>query len=63
MAAHEKGDKRHEVPAHRKFGYFMDEYLAAAGIHDDGKGPLYRSAIGKTGVLTDKLMTGLTPTA
>jgi integrase/recombinase XerD len=30
--------------------------LAAAGIRDDGKTPLFRSAIGKTGVLTDKPM-------
>ena len=34
----------------------IDEYLAAAGIRDEGKGPLFRSAIGKTGTLTDKPM-------
>ena len=49
---HEKGGKRHEMPAHHKLEAFIDEYLAAAGIRDDGKGPLFRSAIGKTGVLT-----------
>src|SRR6202040_1397102 len=32
------------------------EYLVAAGIRKDGKTPLFRSAIGKTGVLTDKPM-------
>ena len=46
MAAHEKGDKRHEAPADHKFEHFIDEHNAAAGIRDHGKGPLYRSAIG-----------------
>jgi integrase len=53
---HEKGGKRHEMPAHHKLEAFIDEYLAAAGIREDGKIPLFRSAIGKTGVLTDKPM-------
>jgi site-specific recombinase XerD len=53
---HEKGGKRHEMPAHHKLEQFLDEYLAAAGIREDGKGPLFRSAAGKTGVLTDKPM-------
>jgi site-specific recombinase XerC len=47
---HEKGGKRHEMPAHHKLEAFLDEYLAAAGIRDDGKGPLFRTARGKTGV-------------
>jgi site-specific recombinase XerC len=45
---HEKGGKRHEMPAHHKLEAFIDEYLAAAGIREDGKPPLFRSAIGKT---------------
>jgi site-specific recombinase XerC len=53
---HEKGGKRHEMPAHHKLEAFIDEYLAAAGIREDGKSPLFRSAIGKTDVLTDKSM-------
>jgi len=53
---HEKGGKRHEMPAHHKLEQFLDEYLAAAGIREDGKTPLFRSAAGKTGVLTDKPM-------
>jgi hypothetical protein len=32
------------------------EYISAAGIRGDGKTPLFRSAIGKTGFLTDKPM-------
>ena len=53
---HEKGGKRHEMPAHHKLEQFLDEYLAAAGIREDGKTPLFRSAVGKTGLLTDKPM-------
>jgi site-specific recombinase XerD len=53
---HEKGGKRHEMPAHHKLEQFIDEYMAAAGIREDGKTPLFRSAIGKTGALTDKPM-------
>ena len=49
---HEKGGKRHEMPAHHKLEAYIDEYLAAAGIREDGKTPLFRSAIGRTGVLT-----------
>ena len=49
---HEKGGKRHEMPAHHKLETYIVEYLLAAGIRDDGKGPLFRSAIGKTGMLT-----------
>src|SRR5215208_4993046 len=33
---HEKGGKRHEMPAHHKLEAFIDEYLAAAGIRNDG---------------------------
>jgi site-specific recombinase XerD len=53
---YEKGGKRHEMPAHHKLEAFIDEYLAAAGIRDDGKGPLFRTARGRTGALTGELM-------
>lgn len=49
---HEKGGKRHDMPAHHKLEEFLDAYLTAAGVSEDGRGPLFRSAIGKTGVLT-----------
>jgi hypothetical protein len=39
-AMYEKSGKRHEMPAHLKLEAFIDEYLAAAGIRDDGRGPL-----------------------
>jgi integrase/recombinase XerD len=51
---HEKGGKRHEMPAHHKLEAFLDEYLSAAGIRNAGKSPLFRSAAGKTGMLTGR---------
>lgn len=53
---HEKGGKRHEVPAHHNAADYVDAYLAAAGIAEDRKTPLFRSADGKTGRLTDRPM-------
>jgi site-specific recombinase XerD len=53
---HEKGGKRHEMPAHHKLEAFIDEYLAAAGIREDAKGPLFRTARGKTGELNGEPM-------
>jgi integrase len=50
------GGKRHEMPAHHKLEQFLDEYLDAAGIREDGKAPLFRSALGRTGILTDRPM-------
>jgi site-specific recombinase XerD len=52
----EKGGKRHEMPAHHKIEQFVDEYLAAAAIGDHDKTPLFRSAAGRTGILTDRPM-------
>ena len=40
---HEKGGKRHEVPAHHNAENYLDSYLEAAGIGDDRKGWLFRS--------------------
>ena len=53
---HEKGGKRHEMPAHHKLEAFLDEYLRAAGIGADDKSPLFRSARGRTGELTAESM-------
>jgi site-specific recombinase XerD len=52
----EKGGKRHEMPAHHKLEQFIDEYLDAAGIADQDRTPLFRSAAGRTGLLTDRPM-------
>jgi integrase/recombinase XerD len=40
---HEKGSKRHEVPAHHNAADYMDAYLAAAGIAEAKKSPLFRT--------------------
>ena len=40
---HEKGGKRHEVPAHHNAEDYLDAYIAAAGIGADRKTPLFRS--------------------
>jgi integrase/recombinase XerD len=44
---HEKGGKFHEVPVHHTAEEYLDAYIAAGGISDDRKGPLFRSAVGK----------------
>ena len=56
LRLHEKGGKRHEMPAHHKLEQFLDEYLDAAGIGDQDKTPLFRSTSGRTGILTDRPM-------
>ena len=53
---HEKGGKRHEMPAHHTLEAYLDAYIKAAGVGDDGKAPLFRSAAGRTGALTEKPM-------
>jgi len=40
---HEKGGKQHAVPCHHNAEAYLDEYLAAAGIRDEKKSPLFRS--------------------
>ena len=52
----EKGGKRHEMPAHHKLETFLDEYIKAAGLGDEGKSPLFRSAVRRTGTLTATAM-------
>ena len=53
---HEKGGKLHEMPAHHNLEAYLDAYIGAAGIGDTNKSPLFRSAIGRTDVLTDDAM-------
>jgi integrase/recombinase XerD len=40
---HEKGGKRHEVPAHHNAEAYLDAYIEAAGIGQAKKTPLFRS--------------------
>jgi integrase/recombinase XerD len=53
---HEKGGKEHEVPCHHNLETYLDEYIATAGIAHDRNGPLFRTAAGKTGELTQNKM-------
>jgi integrase/recombinase XerD len=53
---HEKGGKFHEVPVHHNAEAYLDAYLAAAGITGGRKTPLFRSAVGRSGFLTDQRM-------
>jgi site-specific recombinase XerD len=53
---HEKGGKRHEMPAHHTLEAYLDAYIDAAGIRGDGKSPLFRCAVGRTGTLTSTMM-------
>jgi site-specific recombinase XerD len=52
---HEKGGKRHEVPAHHNAEAYLDAYIEAAGISGQKKAPLFRT-INKYRQLTDKPM-------
>jgi integrase/recombinase XerD len=52
----EKGGKHHEVPAHHNTEEYLDDYLQAAAIAADPKTPLFRTADGRSGRLTDLRM-------
>jgi site-specific recombinase XerD len=54
LRLHEKGGKVHEMPAHHTLEEYLDGYVQAAGIGEDKKGPLFRSAIRRTGQLTER---------
>lgn len=43
LRLHEKGGKRHELPCHHSLDEYLDAWIAAAGIGEDKKGPLFRS--------------------
>ena len=51
---HEKGGKFHELSAHHNLDAWLHEYIEAAGIVWERKSPLFRSAKGRAGVLSEK---------
>jgi len=53
---HEKGGKRHDMPAHHNLEQYMEAYLALAGKGHGKSTPLFRTAKGRTGRLTDHRM-------
>jgi site-specific recombinase XerD len=56
LKLHEKNGKVNEMPCHHRLEAYLDAYIEVAGIGSDRKGPLFRSAIGKTGQLSDRPM-------
>ena len=50
---HEKGGRRHEVPAHHNAADYLDAYLQAAGIGSQPKSALFRS-IDRSGGLSER---------
>jgi integrase/recombinase XerD len=54
LRLHEKNGKVHNMPCHHKLEAYLDAYLATAGIRDDAKGWLFRSALGRTGKLSSR---------
>src|SRR5882672_7150319 len=54
---HEKGGKQHEMPAHHLLETYVDEYLGDVGLAADKSAPLFPTAAGRTGKLTDRRMT------
>jgi integrase/recombinase XerD len=50
----EKNGKVNQMPCHHKLEAYLDAYIDTAGIRDDRKGPLFRSAIGRTGQLASR---------
>ncbi len=52
---HERGGKRHEVPAHHNAEAYLDAYIEAAGIREQRRGPLFRS-IARNGTLSERPM-------
>src|SRR5215813_3540251 len=53
---HEKGGKRHEMPAHHTLEAYLDAYIDAATLRDSAKSSLFRSAVWHSGALTDHAM-------
>ena len=53
----EKGGKDHAVPAHHSAEEYLDAYLKEAGHGGDKLAPLFLTAIGRTGRLTDSPLT------
>lgn len=52
---HEKGGKRHDVPAHHTVEAYVDDYLKAADIESNGQSPLFRT-VSRQRRLTERRM-------
>jgi integrase len=56
LRLHEKGGKRHEMPAHHVLDQYLEEYRKASAAALDPKGYLFRTIRGRSGLLTDEPM-------
>ena len=56
MRLREKGGKRRTIAVHHVLESHLDAYLAAAGIGGEKGTPLFRTARGRTGALTENRM-------
>jgi site-specific recombinase XerD len=54
---HEKGGKRHEMPCHHNLDAYLHAYIEGVGITGDEKEFLFRTALGRTGELSERPMT------
>jgi site-specific recombinase XerD len=54
---HEKGGKEHAMPCHHHLESYLQDYIDAAGIANDREGAVFRTVVGRTGVLTERRMT------
>jgi hypothetical protein len=43
---HERGGKEDEMPTHHKLDRYLEEYIAAAGIGENRKAPLFQTIRG-----------------
>jgi integrase len=53
---HEKGGKRHEVPAHHTAEEYMDAYLEVAGIKGEKRSPLFRTSPRRSATLSTRTL-------
>jgi integrase/recombinase XerD len=56
LRLHEKGGKRHDVPAHHNADEYLDEYLRSVEIGDQHSSPLFRT-IDRSGRITERGLT------
>jgi site-specific recombinase XerC len=54
---HEKGGKRHEMPCHHNLEAYLQAYIEQADMVSAKKQPLFRTAAGRNGKLSDRPMT------
>jgi len=53
---HEKGGKHHDMPAHHNLDAYLQAYIDGAGLAAEPKGYVFRTALGRTGQLSDRPM-------